>query len=348
MGIASRSTAALVGAVLAAACSEPGAESSDGDAEAGTGSAGSCVSPDDEGNLRILAAEPNNYAFSSSLTLDTVKVAANSPLDFDWSSLSHDFVGQSLDPLRDIDMVVLVLWALPKAELEQKLNDDALASSDLEAVVQVYTENSISSANLLDFTSFGSFLEADILLSYMDPSVYDPSGYSYSVLVATGTTPGEGTRMLVTFELDDAESNTLVEVRDDSADLTYSVDLDALAPVQVPTGEASLVVDWGSLATNAMGREFVATQITEVIVAHYALDVPELEEQFLSLETIADDLWRGDVPAGTELDTSTLLNEAGQPFAGLDDSGTWVVALMCGGCANPAPWYLSVLEGCAE
>jgi len=44
---------------------------------------------------------------------------------------------------------------------------------------------------------------------------------------------------------------------------------------------------------------------------------------------------------------STFTNESGQPFTGIDDTGTWVLALSCGDCRNPAPWYLTILEPCS-
>ena len=37
----------------------------------------------------------------------------------------------------------------------------------------------------------------------------------------------------------------------------------------------------------------------------------------------------------------------GKAFTGISTSGTWIVALRCGSCRNPAPWYLTVLKPCS-
>jgi hypothetical protein len=104
------------------------------------------------------------------------------------------------------------------------------------------------------------------------------------------------------------------------------------------------------MTTNAMGREFVTTQITDVQLAHYSMTPAELQDQFLGLldPTTADQMWTGSVPSGTSVVLSSLTDEGGQPFSGIDDTGTWIVALFCGDCMNPAPWYLSRLETCVQ
>ena len=99
---------------------------------------------------------------------------------------------------------------------------------------------------------------------------------------------------------------------------------------------------------NALGDDFIPSVIAEVVVAHYDESVAELERQFLDLELIAEGIWRYDVPAETSVELSSLRDEAGQPFPGIDGNGTWLVALMCGDfCRNPAPWYLTVLVPCS-
>jgi hypothetical protein len=165
-------------------------------------------------------------------------------------------------------------------------------------------------------------------------------------MALTGTEPGEGTRMLQAFRLDTASDNTSVAIESSSATLEYSANLTSLAPTQIPTDDAEITVDWSAMTVNALGNEFEPRLITEVMVARYSLTPAEMEAQFLDLELIADDMWRGEVPAGTSTLLSSLTNEAGEAFTGIDDTSTWIVALRCGRCANPAPWYLSILEPC--
>jgi len=91
----------------------------------------------------------------------------------------------------------------------------------------------------------------------------------------------------------------------------------------------------------------VPSDITQALVAHYMQPVSELEENFLDLDIVPADRWRATIDAGSSVNLSTFENEAGQPFAGIDDTGTWVLALSCGDCRNPAPWYLTILEPCS-
>jgi hypothetical protein len=68
---------------------------------------------------------------------------------------------------------------------------------------------------------------------------------------------------------------------------------------------------------------------------------------FLDLELISTGMWRGLVQSGEKLSLTALQDANGQPFTGIDGTGTWILALNCGDrCANPAPWYLTILKPC--
>ena len=81
------------------------------------------------------------------------------------------------------------------------------------------------------------------------------------------------------------------------------------------------------------------------MVGHYNESPTDLEgSKFLDLDRVAKDLYRGNVDSGYVVDFSKLKNSSGDYFKGIDNSGTWLVALICGNCRNPAPLYLSVLK----
>jgi hypothetical protein len=138
----------------------------------------------------------------------------------------------------------------------------------------------------------------------------------------------------------------MVKLTNDSTQLTYTANLHNLTPIGVTAKSAAITLDWGKMMTNALGNTFIATNITNAMVGHYTQTPAELEAKFLDLELIAADLYRAEIPAGTVLDFSMLKNKSGQSFAGIDADGTWVVALQCGSCRNPAPWYLTILKPC--
>ncbi len=329
-----------------------------------------CTNPelDDLSNTVVRAGEGNNYSFASSLTFSPTTVMPNSNLTFDWSGLTTSFLGHPVDVIEDIDMVSLMMWRLDQAELQAKLNDDSLAQADLvtpsmfypDLLRQARPEEMGTSAMLLregtdefgepamvsDLTLFMNPLTPEEFMPYFDNEAYPPGEHIYTLIAATGTELGRGTHMMHAFTLDPTSTNTEVVLTDQSTALDYTVDLQTLTPTRVPANTSAISINWRDMMTNALGNEFTPTSIQYVRVSRYLQTPAELEAQFLDLELIADTSYSAEVPAGTSADLSALTNEAGQPFAGIDGTGTWLLALMCGSCRNPAPWYITTLVPC--
>lgn len=322
-----------------------GATGAGGTGGTGGGSCGPSAT-DEMGNPLVIVSPTTNYSFMSRLSIGVTPVAPRSELTFDWSGVTADLTGHAVDPKQDLDMVTLLLWNLSEADLAEKLNADALAQADMEAIVTFETLKEHTSASIFEFTLLGTPVDQETLLNYLDPDTFDPETHSYTVMTATGTTPGKGTRMLRSFRLDPAATNTEVVIDSGASELDYSVDITALKPVMLPVGQHAIAFDWTDMTVNAMGNEFIPTDITRVMIGKYTQSVTELEEQFLDLETIGEELFRADLPSGTSAVLSTLRNENGDPFEGIDATHTWILALFCERCSNPAPWYLTVLAAC--
>jgi hypothetical protein len=244
-----------------------------------------------------------------------------------------------------------MLWRYPKADLLVDINNDTLDTSYLLALGAKFTRQSMTSGSFLDLQSpSGGDVDDAELLSYVDTTVYDTSAHSYFVMIAEGESFGHGTKMISFFEPSPDVTNTEVRLTNDSTILHYTANLTDLKRIAVPPNTPDIVIDWidsDMLRNNAMGQEWVPTKITDVLVAHYRDKTPaDLQASFLDLELIADETWRIFLSAGQSVKLSFLQNEAGEPFAGIDGEGTWIIALKCGSCANPAPWFLSVLQSC--
>lgn len=296
------------------------------------------------GAMVITATETNNYSFASTLTIDMIQVKPGTDLTFDWSAVDKDFIGHTVAP-EDVDMVALAMWRLTAAELEVKLNNDDLKQVDLVGIVVTYPEETgANTASLLQMTSFGEPLDQSILLGYVNIAEYDPALHTYTLIASTGIKAGDGTRMIQGFQLSAESENTSVTMTSDSTALQYTVDIQSAMPTVVPAGSAAIDVDWTNMTTTSLNTEFLPSQVTDVLVAKYTQSVAELEASFLDLELIADQMYRAEVPAGTSLSLSNLAAADGTPFTGITTDGTWIIALFCGSCANPAPWYLSVLQ----
>jgi hypothetical protein len=331
--------------VLAApAC---GGGNSGGSGGSGGGGGGGAAGNSCSGN-NLVASEANDYSFTSTLTFPPIKVAPKSDLTFDWSAVSKDFLGHTLDTKKELNTILVLMWKLTLDDLQVKLNADALKQKDLVTLpLQYSTDGSATTAKMLAFTNTGA-PSADTILSFLDPSpsAYPPAQYTYTLMAATGNVLGEGTKMIQSFQVDPNSTNTKVSLTTDSTQLTYTANLHNLTPTGVPAGEKSLTLEYGNLSKNALGNEWVASNITKALIGHYTQTPSELEEKFLDLELIATKLYRGEIKDGTKAILSNLKTDSGESFPGIDNTGTWVVALQCGGCRNPAPWYLSILKTC--
>jgi len=296
----------------------------------------------------IVASETNDYEFFSAITLPPVTVKAKSDLSFSWSGVTRDFLGHALTPASDLDIIGLMLWGLPLADLEANLNADQLYGSDL-VVSPPPTVNLMgaTSATLLGFSvnNVEPITQADVD-TYFDPAMFPSSTFSYMVALQTGTDLGRNIRMMQSFRLDPDATATAVEITNASTKLECEVNLRSLAMTGVTAGTAALNIDWGNMHTNGLGATFSPTQITRAIVGHYTQSPEELEAKFLDLELIASEYYAADIDSGTALDFTMLKTASGDPFPGIDESGTWLLGLVCGNCRNPAPWYMTILKPC--
>lgn len=310
------------------------------------------------GNAPVVAAEANNYSFSSVLSFPPVAVAPGRELGFDWSGLAHDFLGHELEPLAEIDTVTLILWRMTEQELQTKLNDDDLVQRDVVVAATAPTENARARVSLFEFGTPGRLpsdppIGADQILPFLDAVAYEPTEHVYTLMVSTGMQIGGGTRMIQSFKLDSASENVEVMMTDTSTRLDVSVDLQSLEPTPVPLGDPALTVDWSGVTENALGGEFARNSIGLVAIARFSASRAELETDFLDLvrydrSIVAERAWLLDVPAGDRATLSSAVDENGARFEGIDAEGTWMLALFCTQCQNPAPWYLTFLTACPE
>jgi hypothetical protein len=301
----------------------------------------------------MIANEANDYSFSSSLMLHPVSVKPMSDLTFNWGAVTKDFLGQPVNAQTDLNTIFLLLVSLPASTFEMQLNNDTFATSSI--VIPGPPPSFLPTGGVTTTTLYNNFQSADGPVTsdnggmYLDAATYNPSNSTYVLAAQTGTDMvGTGIRMLQSFELDSSSTNTTVNVTNGSTTLTYTANLHSLHPTGVPANTPNLTLDWGQIQTNALGQPFDHTSIANAIVGHYTQTPAQLETQFLDLQTIATDLYKAEIPSGTVLDFTTLVDQNNKSFTGIDSTGTWLVALICSGCRNPAPYYLTILEPIAQ
>jgi hypothetical protein len=297
----------------------------------------------------VVANEKNDYSFSSAITLAPVTVGQMSNLTFDWSGLTRDFEGHPLDPTKDLGMAIVMFWNLPLAQFETDLNADALFPSDLilSPPLSLQLAAGATSVNLYDMTINQTPVTPEMINQYFDATMYPPATASFIAGVQTGIDLGRQLRMMQAFNLDATSSVTSVTFANDSTKLSYTANLHDLTITGVPAGTPALTLDWSQMQTNGLGRTFDSGAVTSAVVGHYAQTPAELEAQFLDLDRIALATYRADIGSGSVLDFTTLTDDNGASFPGIDDQGTWLVGLFCGNCRNPAPWYMTILKPCS-
>jgi hypothetical protein len=307
-------------------------------------------------NGTMIANEANDYSFTSALMFHPVKVKPMSDLTFNWGGVTKDFLQQPLSPANDLNAIFLLMVSLPSSTLEMQLNNDTFATSSI--VIPGPPPSYLPTPGVTMMTLYDNFvsangpIDASMAAPYLDATTYTPSNSTFVIAAQTGTSMiGNGIRMMQSFELDPSSSNTTVTMTNTSTTLTYKANLHSLHPTGVPEGTPNLTLDWSQLSTNALGvalNDSTRTNIGAAIVGHYNKTVAELETQFLDLRTLATELYTADIPSGTTLDFTTLVDGQGNSFPGVDSNGTWLVGLICTPCRNPAPYYLTILEPVAQ
>ncbi|MBN2577117.1 MAG: hypothetical protein JXP73_21320 [Deltaproteobacteria bacterium] len=327
------------------------------DGNGGSGNIDNTKEPDCTEGTNLMASASHNYAFQSAMTLPVIKVKPRAELTLDWGSVTTDIIGHNLDTKNDLNMVMVIPFSLSPTELAEKLNADTLEANDIviSPPLTLRTDGNNTTAKLFSFDLNGTAVTPEQITEYFDPDFYPPENHTYALAVASGTEVGQGIRKIQAFQLDPGSSNTDVKATNDSVKLTWSANLRDLTPTGLPAGEAAVTLDWGDMTTNAMNRDFDPTQITRAFIGRYDEGSGQLEKSMIDyvelsasgVQLVAPELYMKDIEIGTSVDLSTMKTKSGdKAFAGINESGTWLVALTCGVCRNPAPWYLSILKVC--
>ena len=304
-----------------------------------------CSSVVTDGVLRI--TEADNYYFESNINVTPSVVKPNENLTIRWDGLTTDLFGRQINPMTDIDLVLVSLWERDQTTLANEINKDILEMNANNGAVWVLTEKQMTQTQLFDMGIMGSPTEPDKLLPYFNNAPpYNPATWTHLIMAQTGTAPGSNARMLGFFTLGD-EGSTEISLTPQSSVLTYNTNIRNQNWLAVPMNNPNLIIDYENIKVNVAGNKFVPTKISRIAVGHYLMNSCEIENNFLYLEDIADAWYEKELAeVTTSFSLAQLTDSAGVPFPGVDNTGLWIVALRCDSCANSAPWFLTVLHAC--
>ncbi|MSP56155.1 MAG: hypothetical protein EXR69_11210 [Myxococcales bacterium] len=173
-------------------------------------------------------------------------------------------------------------------------------------------------------------------------SEFVEGGGTYLLLLASGTTPGVGTRMLTFLEPQAGSEVVSVDVDDGCGVLAFSADQGSLTEPRV----CGLTVDWGAVTVDGQGNAFDPDQVDGLLLGYFeGQELSEVEADFLNLESRATALYSMSLPGGrvADLAGATSAADGTTLFPGFTGAGFWLLALTCSRCYNPAPMFLTVL-----
>lgn len=274
-------------------------------------------------------SDDQNFSYSSSMEAEVIDARAGADITIDWLLLTDDILGHTVDPTTDIDQVMLVNF--PRLEPEEVL--DGLANDSLDqAEVGGYFTNEPESAScqLAQFGLLGA-------IPHVEEYFLEDSGTWLFALKTDGVT---GVRSLVFGNPVTDHDNVLISIGNDTAKLNFEVDLTSANAVGIPAGTTP-VLDWSGLSVDGVGSAIELEKIDLLQVARYDLSLSEMEDGFFDLPTLAAETWSLDVEGVTSASLADLAGDT--PFVGIDDSGTWELALWCTTCQNPVPKVLAHL-----
>ncbi len=338
----------LATSIATAGCGEP----------ANTDTQSTTVSPTGSNcSTQVTLQDINNYSLTTDVSIRVTALKGASDLVFDWSDLTTDFFGHAVNAAEDVDLVLLSLWNMAPEDLEHRISTDTLSPNEQKGALTIYPDGTFTSRNLYTFNVFdrtNTPVDANELKPYFDTTkpdyAFPPNEYTFLVIASTGTSPGQNARMLSMFKLDTNSTETTLKLDNSATSLLADASFANNVPVAVPAATPNVVLNWKSMTHNALGNPFEVRQITKAVVLHFdTATLPELEGDFLNLESRADEWYEGEVAAGTSVDLSTLVDANAGNFSGVTDEGTWMVALFCTKtCNNPAPWSIGILKPCAS
>lgn len=291
-----------------------------------------------------MLTDDHTYQSVSAISIPVVDTATGTDIDICWEALTTDIQCHEVDPANDIENVALLRFLnLSHSEVEELLVSSYLSMSDISGYLNSETSSQSTCANLSDFTLFGT--EVDHEEEYVEDD-----SFTYMLLFTKGTTPGVGARSMLFLNPVDSETNTTVEAKsgcvEDGVDLQFNADLSSGDTLDIPM-DGPWVVDWRDVTRDGGGNDIEQADVDGVMVGFYeGLSVADLEEQIFDLEYAYTNLWEVDVPTGKSADLADMKErDSGDSFAGFetDEEGTWLLALTCSTCSNPAPVLLTVL-----
>jgi hypothetical protein len=286
-------------------------------------------------NGEFVLQDSQNYSYSGDLTLPVIETATATDIEVCWNNTVQDIQCHDFNRKDDVDNVSLIRFPnYSQSDVEQGLSNNNLLQADISGYVAVTNEGG-TCANLADMSFFGTPIDI--------AEEYNEAGGTYLLNLTTGTIPGIGSRMIAFLQPSATSDVTSIELPDGCGILDFEATVQDSDTLNMCT-DGGWTIDWSGLTKDGLGNEVNIQNIDSVMVGFYeGLSAADIQSQFLDLELIATQLYTMPLDGQVTADL-TLASDGTNNFASFDGDGTWIVALRCSTCSNPAPLFLSIVE----
>lgn len=292
----------------------------------------------------IVITDENNYSATGTLNIPTVETAAGAAaadLEICWDGLVTDLQCHPVAPKTDIDNVSIVRFTLTPEDVQAKIaGGEDIPMANVNGYLEHPTLNAGTCAKLTDFTFLGT--KVDPTMHYIEMS-----NYTYMLLFSKGTDLNVGGRSMLFLKPTSSSATAMVAAKPGCGLLDFKANLHSLKTVSVPA-QPPYIADWSGVTQSGQGHA-VPKKIDKFLIGFYqGKTVADLEMGIFDIELSATNLWELKLTtAGKTADLSKATEKkTGLTFPGFQagGAGTWMLAIVCSGCQNPAPVVLTILQ----
>ncbi len=281
--------------------------------------------------------DANNYHYSASLDVAVQPGLAGGgdTLLIDWSDLTRDIHGHVRGVDFEIEEVLLLVFLdLSPEEISARLADDDLPQSEVSLYASCTPTD--DHCALADFGVLGRDVDLE--------QYYNEGLGTWMALLRSDAEAGAHTMVYLPPQ---SGGVTEVVIDDATSTITANVDFHSLQPLVLSQStESPHTLNWGRLETDGIGNALATHTLSRMLIARYDQPVKNLETQVFDLETIAVETWNVPISGQQELNLDDVLGENAALRIAPDE--TWLLALYCDSCANPAPKFVTTLQAEAK
>ena len=286
-----------------------------------------------------------NGCTTVALVIESQVTASCQDTTIDWSGLSVDIFGASMDPAMDVAAIQIVRFGeFTDTDVTRVLNCESMQQSDVSGFAEIEPAEGQTEASLSDFLFF---------TGPVDPSAEFCDGMGAFLIQARSE---DGFLSLTLADPTDGASPAPIVLDTETA--SFHTEFTAGDPVP-RSDRRSIWVDWSDWAATGGGKgdccgvcgcgdgSFDPSVIQVVRLARYGLAVADPRWDMLAIESrLAEETYEADV-TGLETDDyelTSLVSEDGTHFRGFDGDGVWLLGLLGEGSIYRRPYFLGQVE----